>query len=90
MTEPDHADFWDNSPSGHLILTAEGRIVAANATFVTWIGHPAEYLRDRFFAELLTVGGRIHYETHFAPILRMSRAIPVYRRFDQGLSLIHI
>lgn len=72
MTEPDHADFWDNSPSGHLILTDQGRIVAANATFVTWTGHPAEYLRDKSFAELLTVGGRIHYETHFAPILRMT------------------
>ncbi len=75
MTEPGRADFWDDSPSGHLLLTTEGRIVAANATFAGWLGHPREALRDRFFADLLTVGGRIHYETHFVPILRMTGAL---------------
>lgn len=72
MTEADYADFWDNSPSGHLILDADGRIVSVNATLVGWLGYPREAFRGKALADLLTVGGRIHYETHFLPLLRMT------------------
>ncbi|WP_339873815.1 ATP-binding protein [uncultured Brevundimonas sp.] len=37
----------------------------------TWLdGCPADY-SGRKFSELLTIAGRIYYETHFAPLLRM-------------------
>ena len=75
MNASDHADFWENSPSGHLILTTEGRIVSANATLTDWLGYPPEVLRGKFLAEMLTVGGRIHYETHFVPLLRMTGSL---------------
>lgn len=72
MTGLDFEDFWDKSPSGHLILAADGRIVSANATIVGWLRYPRGALHEKSFADLLTTGGRIHYETHFVPLLRMT------------------
>ena len=48
-----------------------GRITRANATFAAWTGHPSDLLVGRRFQELLNIAGRIYYETHFAPLLRM-------------------
>lgn len=71
----DFADFWENSPSGHLVLSTDGRILNANATMDNWLGYPPGTLLDRYLADLLTVGGRIHYETHFVPVLRMTGSL---------------
>lgn len=72
MSSLDFEDFWDNSPSGHLILSPDGRIVSANATVIGWLGYPKGALHERSFSDLLTTGGRIHFETHFVPLLRMT------------------
>ena len=37
----------------------------------SWIGTSPGDLAGRRFSELLTIGGKIFYETHFAPLLRM-------------------
>lgn len=55
-----------------MITTAGGEILRANRTLETLLGYPPNSLRGKQFGELLTVGARIHFETHFAPILRMS------------------
>lgn len=75
MTGLDFEDFWDKSPSGHLILAPDGRIVSANATIVGWLRYPKGALHEKSFADLLTTGGRIHYETRFVPLLRMTGAL---------------
>ncbi|WNG82409.1 SpoIIE family protein phosphatase [Mycobacterium sp. ITM-2016-00316] len=72
MTSLDFEDFWNNSPSGHLILTADGRIVSANSTIIDWLRYPDRALHEKSFSDLLTTGGKIHYETHFVPLLRMT------------------
>jgi phosphoserine phosphatase RsbU/P len=72
MTDLDMEEFWEHAPSGHLITDAQGRILRANSTVAGWLGYPREALRHKLFTELLTVGGRIHYDTHFGPLLRMS------------------
>lgn len=71
-TGPDYEDLWDNSPACHFILAPDGRIIGANATIVDRLGYPPGTLREKTLADLLTVGGRIHYETHFVPMLRMT------------------
>ncbi|CAN5471121.1 SpoIIE family protein phosphatase [soil metagenome] len=75
MTDLDMEEFWEHAPSGHLITDAQGRILRANSTLAGWLGYPREALRHKLFTELLTVGGRIHYDTHFGPLLRMSGAL---------------
>jgi sigma-B regulation protein RsbU (phosphoserine phosphatase) len=48
-----------------------GRIVRANETFLRWTGYTREDLDAKRFQDLLTAGGRIYHETHYAPLLRM-------------------
>jgi sigma-B regulation protein RsbU (phosphoserine phosphatase) len=70
LTE-DFEDLYENAPCGYLSIRPDGRIVKVNATFSKWIDFPAEQLIGKRLHELLNVAGRIFFETHFAPLLRM-------------------
>lgn len=72
VTEPNLEDFWENSPCGHLIAHPDGRIIRANDTMVRWLRYERNTLQSKSLSDLFTPGGRIHYETHFEPLLRMS------------------
>lgn len=65
-------DFFDNAPCGLLLTAPDGRIALANETFCAWVGCCPDDLLGRRFQDLLSVGGRIHYETHFAAVLQMT------------------
>jgi sigma-B regulation protein RsbU (phosphoserine phosphatase) len=67
----DLEDLYENAPCGYLSIKPDGRIVKANATFSKWMGWPADQLIGKRFLDLLNIAGRIFYETHFAPLLRM-------------------
>jgi PAS domain S-box-containing protein len=67
----DLEDLFENAPCGYLSLKPSGAIFRCNATFSSWIGFPAQQLAGKRFQDLLNVAGRIFYETHFAPLLRM-------------------
>jgi len=65
-------DLYENAPCGYLSTRLDGGIVKVNGTFLRWTGFTAEDLVGRrAFADLLTVGGRIFHETHYAPLLQM-------------------
>ncbi|WP_245488826.1 PAS domain-containing sensor histidine kinase [Mesorhizobium sp. M7D.F.Ca.US.004.03.1.1] len=67
----DLEDLYENAPCGYFSLSSEGLIVKVNQTFCRWTGFSKDQLVGRRLRDLLTVGGRIFYETHFAPLLRM-------------------
>jgi phosphoserine phosphatase RsbU/P len=67
----DLQDLYENAPCGYLSLKPDGRIAKVNATFSTWMGWEPGALIGKRFSELLNIAGRIFYETHFAPLLRM-------------------
>lgn len=68
----DAQTLYDRAPCGYLSTTPDGTIVKANATFLTLSGYAREQLiGHKRFVELLTPGGRIYHETHYAPMLRM-------------------
>jgi sigma-B regulation protein RsbU (phosphoserine phosphatase) len=67
----DLEDLYENAPCGYLSIKPNGRIVKANATFSKWMGWPVDQLIGKRFLDLLNIAGRIFYETHFAPLLRM-------------------
>jgi sigma-B regulation protein RsbU (phosphoserine phosphatase) len=67
----DLEDLYENAPCGYLSIKPDGRIAKANATFAKWMGWPADELIGERLLDLLNVAGRIFYETHFAPLLRM-------------------
>ena len=53
----------------------DGTIITVNQTFLDWTGYAAsELVGRRTFADLLTAGGRIYHETHYAPMLQMQGA----------------
>lgn len=65
-------DLYQNAPCGFLAMSPDFRINSVNATFADWLGYEPEQLVGRPFADLLTAGGRIHLETHFAPLLQIA------------------
>jgi phosphoserine phosphatase RsbU/P len=71
LVEDDLNALYENAPCGYLSTDPDGRIVKVNATLATWLGHEAADLVGRPFIDLLTGGGRIYHETHYAPLLRM-------------------
>ncbi|NML04156.1 PAS domain-containing sensor histidine kinase [Sphingomonas sp. G-3-2-10] len=67
----DFEDLFETAPCGYLLTDRDGRLVRANRTFANWIGSSPDALCGKRLPELLTVPGKIFYETHFAPTLRM-------------------
>ncbi len=76
LLEESAEDLYEHAPCGYLSTLPDGTIVRANHTFIEWTGASREaLLTARKFQTLLTVGSRIYYETHYAPLLRMQGAV---------------
>ncbi|MFH9688863.1 PP2C family protein-serine/threonine phosphatase [Streptomyces sp. NPDC021019] len=72
LLEDSAEDLYENAPCGYLSTLMDGRIAKVNGTLLKWLGHRREDLVGRrHFSDLLTIGGRLYHETHFAPLLRM-------------------
>jgi sigma-B regulation protein RsbU (phosphoserine phosphatase) len=69
------ADLYENAPCGYILTDAGRRIVTVNSTVTRWLGCDATALVGKSFVDLLTAGSRIHYETHFAPVLQINGEI---------------
>ncbi|MEO8694179.1 MAG: SpoIIE family protein phosphatase [Acidimicrobiales bacterium] len=66
------AELYQRAPCGYLSTTPEGTIVSVNETLAALSGYRVdELVGRRTFASLLTAGGRIYHETHYAPMLQM-------------------
>ncbi len=72
---PEALALLDSAPCGLLKTKDDGTIVRANLTFCQWLGRSREALVGSRFPELLTMGGRIFHQTHWAPLLRMQGSI---------------
>jgi PAS domain S-box-containing protein len=65
-------DLYEHAPCGYLSTMPDGTIVRVNQTLLDWTGHTRdELLGGAKFQALLTIGSKIYYETHYAPLLRM-------------------
>jgi PAS domain S-box-containing protein len=72
LLEETAEELYEHAPCGYLSTLPDGTIVRVNQTFLEWTGVERETLVDRTkFQTLLTIGSRIYYETHYAPLLRM-------------------
>jgi PAS domain S-box-containing protein len=67
----DLVDLFENAPCGYASALPNGRLSKVNRTLATWTGYTTEQLVGRRFLDLLNIAGKIYYETHFAPLLRM-------------------
>ncbi|WP_240926054.1 SpoIIE family protein phosphatase [Streptomyces sp. JB150] len=76
LLEDSTEDLYENAPCGFLSTALDGTIVKVNATLLDWLGRRgAELVGRRTFSDLLTAGGRLYHETHYAPLLRMQGEI---------------
>ena len=72
LLDDDVEALYENAPCGYLSTSPDGTVIKVNQTLLTWTGHERSSIVGRKrFADLLSAGGRIFYETHIAPLLRM-------------------
>ncbi|OKK21885.1 histidine kinase [Streptomyces sp. CB00455] len=76
LLEDSAEELYESAPCGYLSTLMDGTIARINTTLLHWLGLEREAVVGRMrFADLLTVGGRLYHETHFAPLLRMQGEI---------------
>ncbi|MFC4496111.1 PP2C family protein-serine/threonine phosphatase [Streptomyces ovatisporus] len=72
LLENNAEDLFERAPCGYLFTLMDGQIVKANRTLLEWLARSREEVVGRMrFADLLTVGGKLYHETHYAPLLRL-------------------
>jgi PAS domain S-box-containing protein len=65
-------DLYEHAPCGYLSTLPDGTIVRVNQTLLDWTGRTRQAMMDSTrFQTLLTIGSKIYYETHYAPLLQM-------------------
>ncbi|MDQ4084454.1 MAG: SpoIIE family protein phosphatase [Actinomycetota bacterium] len=76
LLDDDPEKLYEQAPCGYLSTTPDGTIIKVNQTFLTWTGFSRQDLvARRTFSQLLSPGGRIYHETHYAPMLRMHDSV---------------
>ncbi|MEU9034133.1 SpoIIE family protein phosphatase [Streptomyces sp. NPDC048352] len=76
LLEDSAEDLYENAPCGYLSTLMDGTIAKINGTLLDWLALEREAVVGRMrFTDLLTVGGKLYHETHFAPLLRMQGEI---------------
>ena len=69
-------ELFENAPCGYLSAAPDGMLIRVNETFLRWTGYRREDLVGvKRFQDLLSVGGRIYHETHYAPMLQMQGTV---------------
>lgn len=68
---PDFDDMIENAPCGYITLRPDTRVEHVNRTFLAWVGHAPDEMIGKRFSDFLTFPGRIYFETHISPLLRM-------------------
>ncbi|MGW7269399.1 PP2C family protein-serine/threonine phosphatase [Streptomyces sp. NPDC054864] len=72
LLEDSADDLYETAPCGYLSTLMDGTIAKVNTTLLDWLGMKRQAVVGQIrFADLLTVGGKLYHETHFAPLLRM-------------------
>lgn len=72
LLEDSAEELYEQAPCGYLSTLMDGTIAKINTTLLDWLGLSRTQVVGRMrFADLLTVGGKLYHETHFAPLLQM-------------------
>lgn len=72
LLEDAATELFEDAPCGYLTTGLDGTIVKMNRTFERWTGLDRDQVVGRTrLQDLLSTGGKIYYETHYAPLLQM-------------------
>jgi sigma-B regulation protein RsbU (phosphoserine phosphatase) len=76
LKREDPETIYQRAPCGYLSTTPDGTLVRVNDTFLRWTGHSRdELVGRRTFTSLLSAGGRIYHDTHYAPMLQLQGTV---------------
>lgn len=76
MNLPSAETLYEQAPCGLMLTDPDGTIRRVNTTFCRWIGADAADLVDKVRVQhLLTMGGRIFHQTHWAPLLQIQGSV---------------
>lgn len=67
--------LYEEAPCGLVLTQEDGTILRTNLTFRQWIGFSEQELRSKRFQDLLTMGGRIFHQTHWAPLMKLQGSV---------------
>ncbi|WP_228982086.1 PP2C family protein-serine/threonine phosphatase [Streptomyces sp. DH12] len=72
LLEDSAEELYEGAPCGYLSTLMDGTVAKINSRLLGWLGLERGAVVGRMrFTDLLTVGGKLYHETHFAPLLRM-------------------
>ena len=71
VNEIDLRDIFECAPCGYAVLDEAGTVQRVNQTLASWLEQAPDAIEGQRFSGLLSIAGKIYYETHFAPLLRM-------------------
>lgn len=72
-------ELLNTAPCGFLAFADDGTVLTVNATLLGWLGRAADELVGRHVETIFPPGGRIFYQTHFFPLLKLhGRAEEIY------------
>jgi PAS domain S-box-containing protein len=70
--ELDFKTLYHHAPCGYLYTMEDGTLIDVNDTFLAFTGYSREeIIENKRFEDFLSIGGKIYYETHFAPLLNL-------------------
>jgi PAS domain S-box-containing protein len=65
-------ELYENAPCGYVSFIGDGIIVKVNRTLLSWLAYEKEeVLYVKKIQSLLSIGGKIFFETHFFPLIRI-------------------
>lgn len=65
-------ELYDNAPCGYVSFSTDGTIFNINNTLLLWLGFTKkEVIGIKKFNSLFKIGGKIFFETHFFPLIRI-------------------
>lgn len=65
-------DLYENAPFGYISFLADGTIFKINKTLLDLLGFKREEIvQVKRIQNLFRIGGKIYFETHFFPLIRM-------------------
>ncbi len=67
--QEDFEDFFENALNGFVITDSKGVVLRANVKIAEWVNSSAQDLIGVQISKLFSVGSRIYYETHLAPLI---------------------
>ncbi len=72
----DWQQLFDTAPCGYILTNDGGQVIKANQTILRWLGYERNEVEQALkFSDLISVGGKLFYETTHRPLLKLQDTV---------------